>query len=133
PEGQVVGRNRGLQSGEDEDLLVARDLEDGAGAARAAVPDVKILFRIEGQAGGDAHALDVDLHVAVGSHLVDMSFEAAGDVQHALAIEVKPVGVHDVVDERLDVIVQVDFVTRHRNLLAARAAEGGIDVARGIY
>ena len=41
-------------------------------------------------------------------------------------------GVHQLVDERLHVEVQVDLVDRDRDFLAARSAEGGEDIAEGI-
>src|ERR1035438_10329226 len=47
-EGQVVGRHGLLQGGEDEDLAVGTDLEDGSGA----VADIEVLLAVEGQAGG---------------------------------------------------------------------------------
>ena len=60
---------RRLQRGEDEDLAVGADLENGA----AAVAHVQVLLAVEGDAGGHAHAFHVDRHVAVGRHLVDDS------------------------------------------------------------
>ena len=47
--------------GEDEDLAVAPDLEDGS----AAVADVEIALAVEGDAGGDSHAFGVRGHRAV--------------------------------------------------------------------
>ena len=41
-------------------------------------------------------------------------------------------GVHQIVDERLDVVVQVDLVNGDGDFLAARAAEGGVDVAERV-
>src|ERR1039458_8022128 len=43
-EGQVVGRHGLLQGGEDEDLAVGKDLEEGSGA----VADVEVLLAVEG-------------------------------------------------------------------------------------
>ena len=41
-------------------------------------------------------------------------------------------GVHQFVDERLDGEVEIDLVDRDRDLLPARAAEGGEDIAERI-
>ncbi len=95
-------------------------------------PTYRLCFAVEGQAGGHAHAFHVDRHVAGGRHLVDEAVVAAGDVEHALRVERQAGGVHQLVDERLHVEVQIDLVNRHRHLLAARSAEGGVDVAERI-
>ena len=55
-EGQMIGGDAGLQRGKDKDLPVPRNLEDGA----AAVAHVKIALGIEGDPGGDSHALGVN-------------------------------------------------------------------------
>src|SRR5690349_2863837 len=46
PEGKMIGRNAGLERREDEDLTVARDLENGA----AAIANVQVLLMIKGDA-----------------------------------------------------------------------------------
>ncbi len=127
-EGQVVGGDGRFQRGEDEDLAAGTDLENGA----AAIAHVEILLAIEGDSGGHAHAFHEHGHVAVGRDLVDEAIVAAGDVQHALAIEGQRGGVHQLVDERLHGEVQIDLVDRDRDFLAARSAEGGVDIAEGI-
>ena len=104
-ERQMVGGDRRLQRGENEDLAVGADLEDRA----AAVADVEVLLGVEREPGGDAHALDEHGHVAVGRDLVDDAVVAAGNVEHALRVEGQRGGVHQLVDERLHVEVQVDL------------------------
>ena len=127
-ERQMVGGDGRLERGEDEDLAVGADLENGA----AAVADVEVVLAVEGDAGGDAHAFHVDRHVAGGRDLVDEAVIAAGDVEQALGIEGQAGGVHQVVEERLHAEVQVDLEHRYRDLLAARSAEGGVDIAEGV-
>ena len=58
--GQMVGGDAGLERGVDEDLPLGIDLEDGA----AAVADEEIALGVEGRAGGDAHAFDIDGELA---------------------------------------------------------------------
>src|SRR5579883_307955 len=125
---EVVGRDGGFQRGEDEDLAVGADLENGA----AAVADVKVAFAVEGEAGGYTHAFDVNRHVAVGGDLVDETVVAAGDVEHPLLVEGHGGGVHQLVDERLHVEVQVDAVYGDGDLLAAGAAERRVDIAERV-
>src|ERR1019366_3588007 len=50
-EGQVVGRDGWFQGGEDEDLAVGTDLENGAGA----IAHIEIVFGIESNLGSHAH------------------------------------------------------------------------------
>src|ERR1035438_10925726 len=50
----------------------------------------------------------------------------------ALVIEGERGGIHEVVDERLRGEVEIDLVDGHRDLLAARSAEGGEDIAERI-
>src|SRR5579864_9451045 len=71
-ERQVVGRNADLQRGKDEDLLITRDLEDGA----VAVADVETLFAVKGDARGDSHAFRVCRHGAVLRDTIDGAVEA---------------------------------------------------------
>ena len=127
-ERQVVGGDGRLERGEDENLAVGADLEDRA----AAVADIEILLAVESNSGGNPHAFDENGHVAVGRRLVHETVVAAGDVEHALGVESQASGIHEVVDERLHGEVQVDLVDRYRNLLPARAAEGGVDIAERI-
>ena len=65
-EGEMIGRNAGLERGEDENLAVAGDLEDGP----AAVAHIEVLSAVEGDAGGDPHALGIRGHGAIGSDAV---------------------------------------------------------------
>ena len=88
---------------------------------------------VEGDAGGHAHAFHVDRHAAVRGHLIDVAFVAAGNVQAPLVVESHTGGVHQFVDERLHAEVEVDAINRDRHFLAARAAEGGVDVAKRIH
>src|ERR1019366_2797995 len=127
-EGQVVGRHGLLQGGEDEDLAVGTDLEDGSGA----VADVEVLLAVEGHAGGDPHAFHEYGHVASGRDLVDHAVVAAADVKHAGGVKGEASRIHQFVDERLSVEVEIDFIDSHGHLLAARPAEGGVDIAEGI-
>src|ERR1019366_4260252 len=114
--------------GEDKNLAVGADLEDRA----AAVANIEVLHAVEGNSGGHPHTFDENGHVAVGRHLVHETVVAAGDVEHALGVESQASGIHELVDERLHRKVQVDLVDRSRDFRAARAAEGGVDIAKGI-
>src|ERR1017187_5564744 len=127
-EGQVVGRHGLLQGGEDEDLAVGTDLEDGSGT----VADVEVLLAVEGHAGGDAHAFHEYGHIARGRDLVDHAVVAAADVKHAGGVKGEARGIHQFVDERLGVQVEIDLIDGHGHLLAARPAEGGVNIAEGI-
>ena len=71
-EGQVIGGDAGLESGEDKNLAVAADFEDGS----AAVPDVEILLAVKSDAGSDAHALCVRRHGSIGRNFVHRAIEA---------------------------------------------------------
>src|ERR1035437_1222214 len=126
--GQVIGRDGRFQCGEDKDLAAGTDLEDGA----AAIAHVEIAFTVERNPGRHAHAFHVHTHVAAGRDLVHEAIEAAGDIQRTLLIEGERGGVHELVDERRQGEVQIDLVDRYRDLLAARSAEGGEDVAERI-
>ena len=88
----------GFQRGENENLAVGADLENGA----AAVAHVQVLFPVESDARGYSHAFHEYRHVAGGRHLVHHAVVAAGDVQHALRIEGHASGIHQFVDERFD-------------------------------
>src|ERR1035441_5726945 len=127
-ESQVVGRHGLLQGGEDEDLAIGTDLEDGSGA----VADVEVLLAVEGQAGGDAHAFHEYRHVTGGGDLVDHAVVAAADVEHAGGVKGEAGRIHQFVEERLGVQVEIDFIDSHGHLLAAGPAEGGVDIAEGI-
>ena len=127
-EGQVIGGDAGFESGEDEDLLVAGDFEDGA----VAVADVETLFAIEGDAGGHAHAFGVGGHGSVGRDAVDGAIEARRNIHLALAIEGDGGGIHHLGDEGLDVVVGVDLEDGDRNFLAARTGESDVDIAFGV-
>ena len=124
-ERQVIGGDAGLESGEDVDLAIASDLEDGA----AAVADEEIFLGVEGDASGDAHAFGVGGHGAVRGDAIHRAVEARGDVEMAGAIEGHAGRVHHLAEERLDAVVGIDLVDRHRNLLAARPGEGDVEIA----
>ena len=83
--------------GEDEDLAVASDLEDGS----AAVADIEIAFAIEGDAGGDSHAFGVRGHRAVLGDAIDGAVVARGDVQAAIVSDGQAGGIHHLGHERL--------------------------------
>jgi len=106
----VVGGDGRLERGEDENLAVGTDLEDRA----AAVAHIEVLLAVEGDPGGHPHAFDENRHVAVGHRLVHETVVAAGDVEQALGVESQASGIHEVVDERLHAVVQVDLVDCHR-------------------
>src|SRR5262249_4943050 len=65
-EGQMISRNRRLERGEYEDLAVGADFKDGS----AAIAHVQVLFLVERQASGDAHAFHEDRHGAVLRDLI---------------------------------------------------------------
>src|SRR5882672_8407793 len=125
----MVGGNGRFERGEHIDLPVGRDLENRA----AAIAYIEIVFLVEREPGGHAHAFDENRHAAVGGGLIDHAVETAGYVQHALGIEGHGRGVHQIVDERLDVVVEVDFEDRYCHFLPARAAKRGVDVAESVH
>src|SRR5262249_6707401 len=116
-------------SGEDENLAVGADFENRA----AAVANVKVLVAIERDPGGNAHTLHKHAHVAVGRNLVDEAVGASGDVHHSLTVQRHARSIHQVVDERLHSEVQINLVNGDRDLLPARSAERGVDIAERIY
>ena len=85
-EGEVVGGDGGLEGGVDEDFAAAAggggggDLEDGAGT----VSDEEVAVAVEGDAGGDAHALGVGGDGAGGGDAVDGAFGAGAGVEVAV-------------------------------------------------
>src|SRR5262249_32935794 len=125
---QMVGGDRRFDGGEDEDLALRADLGDRA----AAIADVHVALVVEGETGSDTHAFDPNRDCAVRSGLVHDAVEAAGDVQHAIPIEGQAARVHQIVDEGLDVVIQIDLVDRDGHFLAARSAEGGKNIAEGV-
>ena len=125
----MIGGDGRLQRGEHENLAVGADLENGA----AAVADVEVVFAVEGDAGGHAHALDVDRHVAVGRRLGRRCRRSGWKHRAGRArSNASDGGVHQIVDERLHIEVEIDAIDRHRRLLPARSAEGGEDIAERI-
>ena len=103
-----------LDGGEDKDLALGADLKNRA----TAVADVHVALVVEGDACGHTHAFHPYRDVAVGSGLINNAVETAGDVQHAVPIKGHAARVHHVVDERLDGIVQIDYVNSDRYFLA---------------
>ncbi len=127
-EGEVIGGDAGLEGGEDEDLAVAGDLEDGA----AAVADVEVLLAIEGDSGGDAHAFGVHRHGSVGRDFVDGLIVARGNIHLVIAVESDGGCIHQVTDEGLDVVAGVNLEDGDGSFLAARSGESDVDVAFAI-
>ncbi len=80
---QMIGRERRLERGEDENFAVRADLENRA----AAIADVEIAAFVERDARGDAHAFDPLHRAAVGRNAVDGAVIAAGNEKIAVAIE----------------------------------------------
>ena len=128
-EGDVVRGNTRFERGEDENLAVAGNLEDGS----AAVADIKILVAIEGDSGGDPHAFGVGRHGAVGRDFVDGFVVARRNVHLTLAVEGNRGGVHQIAEKRLDVVVGVDLENRYGNFLSARSGKRHIEVALPIH
>ena len=93
----VSGDGR-LERGEDKNLPVGADLENGA----AAVADKEVALGIEGDSGGDAHAFHPKLRAAVGGDAMNGAVIAAGDVEHAGRVQSQPGGIHEFGDEGLD-------------------------------
>ena len=126
PERQMISGDRRLERGENVNLARGTDFEDRA----AAVADVQILLLVEGDARGNPHPLHIDRWRSVGAGLVHDAVVAAGNIERPVAPKSKPRRVHHVGDERCHRIVQADLVNRHRRLLAAGAAETGVNVAK---
>ncbi len=77
---QVVGGNRRLERREHKNFALGADLENRA----AAVAHVQAAALVEGDASGDAHALDPLHRSAVGRNAVHRAIVAAGDEQVAV-------------------------------------------------
>ena len=121
----MIGGDRGLDGGEDVNLALAADFENGA----AAVADIEEALLIEGDAGGDAHAFDVHGEVSAGRDLVDHAIVAAGGVEHAFGVEARPVAFIRSETSGSGVMMRIDFIDRNGSFLSGRSAEGGVDIA----
>ena len=104
-----------------------RDLEDGAGA----VADEEVAVAVEGDAGGDAHALGVGGDGAGGGDAVDGALGARAGVEGAAGVEGEPGGVEQVAHKGPHLEVARDREDGDRHGLAAAAGEGDEDVAIG--
>src|SRR4029077_6083102 len=124
-ERQVIRRDTHLERGKNEDLLIGRNLKDGA----VPVSDVKTLFAVKGDARGDSHALGVRRHGAVLRDAIDGAVEARRDVHLPLAVEGNGRWVHQLRYERLHVVVGIDLEDRDWDFLPSRSGERDIDVA----
>src|SRR6516165_6467653 len=109
-----------FQSGEHKNLPVLADLENGA----AAIADIQVSLAVERDAGGHTHPLDEGRHVPCRGDLIDETLVAAGNVQQPVTVKGQPGGVHQIIDERLHIEVQIETIDSYGDLLAARAAEG---------
>src|SRR6266436_974982 len=127
-ERDVIGGNARLQRGEDKNLPVASDLENGS----AAVADVEILRGIEGNAGRDPHAFGLGRYGAVRRDFVHSLVMPRRNVHLAFAVESNRGGVHHFAEKRLDVVVRVDLEDRYRNFLPTGSRESYIEVALAI-
>src|SRR5437899_4899045 len=103
-EGEVVGGDGWLESGEDENFALRADFENGA----AAVADKEIAFCIEGEAGGNAHAFDPLFAAAVVRNSIDGAVVAAGNEEVAVRAEREAGGIDERCDEGFYVIAGVD-------------------------
>src|SRR5271165_5003453 len=124
----MIGRHAWLEHGEDEDLPILSNLEDGP----AAVADVQASLAVKRDAGRNAHALGVGAHGSVLRHAVHRSIVTRGDIEVACAVESHAGRVHHLVQEWLHVVVGVDAVDGDRDLLSAGAGEGNVNVALGV-
>src|SRR3974390_338678 len=125
---QVVCRDAGLDGGEDENLPVAPDLEDGS----AAVADVEVAVAIKSDAGGHAHAFRIGSHGAILRDAIHGAVIARRNVEAAIAANRHAGRVHHFDDEWLGNTGVVDTVDGHWGFLAARPGECNVDVAVGV-
>src|SRR5437879_434743 len=109
----MIGGNTRLQHGEDEDLAVATDLEDGS----TAIADVQEAVTIECDSSRHPHALRVRSHRAVLRNPVYRAIETRRDVQTAGAVERQAGRIHHLVHKRFDVVAGIDPMDGDRNLL----------------
>ena len=65
---------------------------------------------VKGNAGSDAHAFRVDAHIAIGRNPVHRTLLTGGDIHLAVVTESDAGSVHQIGEERLDVIVGIDLV-----------------------
>jgi len=121
----VVGGDAGLDGGEDENLAVAGDFEDGS----AAVADEEIALAVKCSAGGDTHAFRVEGGFARAVDAVDVALSARGDEEVAFWAEGEAGGVEDSGDERSSAPIGADTDDGDGSLLSALARDGGVDHA----
>jgi hypothetical protein len=124
----VIGGDAGLKRGKDKSRALGVYLEYGA----AAIADIEIAGRIEGNAGGDAESAGVQRGGAVGGEAVNSAVMAAGGEQRSLAIKREAAGIGQRAAPGGDGVIRVNAVDANRGFLAARAAERRPDVALGI-
>src|SRR6266849_5302865 len=124
-EGEMIGRNAGLERSEYENLAVAGDLEDGP----AAVAHIEVLSAVEGDAGGDTHALGIRGHGAVGSNTVYGAIMPRRDVHLAGTVKGDTGGVHHLAEEGPHGVAGIDLEDRDGDFLSAASREGSKDIA----
>ena len=108
---------------------VGASIRDTQNRARS-IADIQRAVGTEGDAAGDAEIRGDDRRPSRQRDPVDAAVEAARDVERALAIERQRGRVGHVGDERLARAVRPHDEDRDRRLLAARAAEGDVEIAR---
>src|SRR5437870_9292690 len=79
---QMIGGNAGLQCGKDKHLAVAGNAPDGP----SAVANIKALFMVKGNSGGNAHAFGIGAHGAVGRYAVNSALIARRNVHLTLGV-----------------------------------------------
>ena len=109
-EGQMVGGDGGFERGKDEDFTLWPDLEDGA----RTVTDIEVAGGVEGDTGGNAHALDEDCDLSGGRDLVDGAVMARGDVERAVRAKGHAGRVDDIAGIGAAIVVEIDLVNRDR-------------------
>src|SRR5262249_54782020 len=114
-----------LQSGKDENLAVGSDFEN----CSAAVSNVQEALTVKRDPGRHSHALGVDRDGSIQGRFIDVAVKPAGNIQDVIPVEGQSGRIHDLREERLHVVIRVYLVHTDRYLLAARAAEGHIDVS----
>src|SRR5207302_4630565 len=95
--------------------------------------DKQVPVAVEGDAGGDAHALGVGGDGALGRDAVDGAFGAGAGVEVAIGVEGEAGGVEDVADERAHLEVALNLKDGDGDRLTALARDGRVHVAVGVH
>src|SRR5207248_6293258 len=125
----MVRSYRGLERGENENLAVWADFENRA----AAIAYEEVLFGVEGDSRGNAHAFHPELRTAIRSDAMDCAVVTAGDVEYAGLVESQAGRIYEFGGKGLHLIIGRNLIKGDWNFLTALAAISHINIALTIY